>query len=112
MAILEISVVPLGTQETSLSAYVAECLRVLQEEKVPYELSAMGTNIEGDLKDLMRIAIKMHEVPFKKGARRVLTTLKIDDRRDKKGTLKAKKQAVQSKLGKPVSFPSSRKGRS
>jgi uncharacterized protein YqgV (UPF0045/DUF77 family) len=40
----------------------------------------------------------MHQTPFKKGALRVLTTLKIDDRRDKKGTLEGKKKAVQSKL--------------
>ncbi len=110
MAILEISVVPLGTSDTSLSDFVADCLRVLREERVTYELSAMGTNIEGNLKDLIRIALKMHEVPFKRGARRVLTTLKIDDRRDKQGTLKAKKEAVQKKLRKP-SKRSSRQSR-
>jgi uncharacterized protein (TIGR00106 family) len=98
MAILEISVVPIGTSDTSLSAYVADCLRILRKEKVRYELSSMGTNIEGDLKVLFDIALKMHKVPFKKGALRVLTTLKIDDRRDKKGTLSGKKRAVQSKL--------------
>ena len=98
MAILEISVVPIGTSDTSLSAYVADCLRILKKEKVRYELSSMGTNIEGDLKDLLRIAHRMHLTPFKKGALRVVTTLKIDDRRDKKGTLKGKKSAVQSKL--------------
>lgn len=113
MAILEISVVPLGTRDTSLSAFVAGCLRVLREEKVTYELSAMGTNIEGDLKDLMRIALKMHETPFKMGAKRVLTTLKIDDRRDKKGTLSGKKEAVQRKLRKPSKvLPPSRGKRS
>jgi uncharacterized protein (TIGR00106 family) len=99
MAILEISVVPIGTKETSLSSYVAECLQILKKEKVRYELTAMGTNIEGDLRSLMRIALKMHQIPFKKGALRVLTTLKIDDRRDKKGTLSGKKKAVQMKLG-------------
>jgi uncharacterized protein (TIGR00106 family) len=99
MAILEISVVPIGTKETSLSSYVAGCLRILRKEKVRYELTSMGTNIEGDLRTLMRIALKMHRTPFKKGARRVLTTLKIDDRRDKKGTLSGKKRAVQEKLG-------------
>ena len=98
MAILEISVVPIGTGGTSLSAYVADCLRLLKKEKVRYELSSMGTNIEGDLKDLFKIAFKMHQIPFGKGALRVLTTLKIDDRRDKKGTLKGKKMAVQKKL--------------
>ena len=98
MAILEISVVPIGTNETSLSSYVAECLQILKKEKVRYELTAMGTNIEGDLRSLMKIALKMHQTPFKKGALRVLTTLKIDDRRDKKGTLSGKKRAVESKL--------------
>ncbi len=98
MAILEISIVPIGTGDTSLSAYVADCLRVLKKEKVRYELSPMGTSIEGDLKDLIRIALKMHQVPFHKGARRVATTIKIDDRRDKKGTLEGKKKAVKNKL--------------
>jgi len=98
MAILEISIVPIGIRGSSLSSYVADCLRVLKKEKVHYELTAMGTNVEGDLKKLIRIALKMHEVPFRKGAPRVLTTLKIDDRRDKKGTLAGKKEAVQSKL--------------
>lgn len=102
MAILEISIVPIGIKGSSLSPYVADCLRVLKEEKVRYELSAMGTNVEGSLKDLLRIAMKMHEVPFKKGAPRVVTTLKIDDRRDKKGTLSGKKKAVQSKLRKKI----------
>jgi uncharacterized protein (TIGR00106 family) len=98
MAILEISVVPIGTKDTSLSSYVADCIRILKKEKVRYELTSMGTNIEGDLKDLIKIALKMHQVPFGKGARRVLTTLKIDDRRDKKGTLSGKKRAVVKKL--------------
>jgi uncharacterized protein (TIGR00106 family) len=99
MAILEISVVPIGTKGTSLSHYVADCIKVLRKEtKVKYELTSMGTNIEGSLQDLIRIALKMHAVPFKKGAPRVVTTLKIDDRRDKKGTLEAKKRAVENKL--------------
>ena len=98
MAILEISVVPIGTKDTSLSSYVADCIRILKKKKVHYELTSMGTNIEGDLKDLIKIAIEMHQIPFEKGAHRVLTTLKIDDRRDKRGTLSAKKRAVKSKL--------------
>ncbi len=102
MAILQISVVPIGTGETSLSQYVADCIRILKKEKVRYELTSMGTNIEGDLKDLLKIALKMHQVPFKKGALRVLTTLKIDDRRDKKGTLKGKTRAVENKLKERV----------
>jgi len=98
MAVLEISVVPIGTASTSLSSYVADCVRLLKGKKIKYELTSMGTNMEGDLGKLIRIAMKMHEVPFKKGVNRVLTTIKIDDRRDKKGTLSGKKQSVRLKL--------------
>ncbi len=98
MAILEISIVPIGIEGSSLSSYVAGCLQVLKKEKVRYELTAMGTNIQGSLRDLMRVALKMHEAPFKKGAPRVLTTMRIDDRRDKRGTMAGKKKAVQDKL--------------
>ena len=100
MPIMEITIVPIGVPGSSLSPYVADCIRVLKEEKVRYELTAMGTNIEGELKDLLRIAQKMHQVPFKAGAPRVTTTMRIDDRRDKKGTISGKKEAVQKRLRK------------
>jgi uncharacterized protein (TIGR00106 family) len=106
MAVLEISIVPIGTKSTSVSSYVAECVKILKEENLRYELTAMGTNIEGGLKDLIRVALKMHQEPFKKGALRVVTTLRIDDRRDKKGTLSGKTKAVQKKLG--VRLPAGR----
>ena len=38
MAVMEISVVPLG-QGPSISSYVADCIRTLKKEKVPYELT-------------------------------------------------------------------------
>ncbi len=98
MAILEISVVPIGTKDTSLSSYVAECLQILKKEKVCYELTSMGTNIEGDLRSLIENSPQNAPDTFKKGALRVVTTLKIDDRRDKKGTLSGKKRAVERKL--------------
>ncbi|MBM4341182.1 MAG: MTH1187 family thiamine-binding protein [Deltaproteobacteria bacterium] len=100
MAILEVTIVPIGTGGTSVSAYVAECVKVLKKEKkIKHELTSMGSNLEGDLKDLIRVVMKMHEVPFRKGAKRVSTLVRIDDRRDKKGTLEGKKKAVQRKLG-------------
>jgi uncharacterized protein (TIGR00106 family) len=103
MAILEVSIVPIGTSNTSVSPYVAECVKILQKEKkIKHELTAKGSNLEGDLKDLMRVVMKMHEVPFRKKAKRVLTMIRIDDRRDKKGTLEGKKKAVETKLKKKL----------
>ena len=100
MAVMEISIVPIGTGSPSISSYVADCIRVLTKERVTYELTAMGTNVEGELKKLVTVALKMHEIPFRKGASRVVTTIKIDDRKDKKLTLAGKKKAVRGKLRK------------
>ncbi len=97
MAIAEISVVPLGTGNTSLSSYVADCIKVLDQSGLVYELHGMGTIIEGDLKDLFDVILKMHEVPFQAGALRVATSIKIDDRRDKEASAKSKVQAVLEK---------------
>jgi uncharacterized protein (TIGR00106 family) len=97
MAIMEVSVIPIGVGP-SVSSYVADCIRVLKKAKVSYELTAMGTNVEGSLNTLVRLALKMHQVPFSRGARRVVTTIKIDDRRDKKISIAGKKRAVQARL--------------
>ena len=94
MAIAEISIVPIGTQSTSVSSYVAACIEVLEGSGLTHEIHGMGTIIEGNLKDLFQTLLKMHEVPFKAGALRVVTTIKIDDRRDKKTSAKGKVNAV------------------
>lgn len=99
MAILEISVVPIGTSSTSVSEYVASCQKVLENNtKISYQLSAMGTSIEGELSTLLQIVEKLHEVPFEKGAQRVYTVIKIDDRRDKQSTMQQKIDSVKQKL--------------
>ncbi len=89
--IAEISVVPLGTGSTSLSHYVAGCVEVLEGRKdVSYQLTPMGTVMEGPLDKILEVARLLHEVPFGKGTSRVLTILKIDDRRDKVSTMAGK----------------------
>ena len=93
--IAELSVVPLGTATTSLSRYVSACLEILKGAKdISYELTAMGTIIQGPLERVLELAGKMHEVPFSMGAKRVSTTIKIDDRRDKVATIESKIKAV------------------
>jgi len=97
MAIAEISIVPLGTSSTSVSRYVAKCLEVLDGSGLNYELHGMGTIIEGGLEDLFSVILEMHEVPFKEGAQRVVTSIKLDDRRDKRATVQGKVESVLSK---------------
>lgn len=97
MAIAEVSIMPIGTNSTSLSSYVAACLRALDDSGLTYEVHGMGTIIEGALKDLFDVIVKMHEVPFEAGALRVVTSIKIDDRRDKGASAKEKVKAVITK---------------
>ena len=99
MAILEISVVPVGTGTTSISEYVARAVRVLENEQdIKYELTAMGTIIEGDLELLLDLVGKMHRSAFDAGVMRVLTTVKIDERRDKPSSIRGKVDSVKRKL--------------
>ena len=84
MAIAEVSIIPLGTKTASVSRYVARAIRALrQEENIKYEITSMGTIIEGDLEEVLRVVKKMHQSTFGEGVARVVTTIKIDDRRDK-----------------------------
>jgi len=94
MAIAELSIVPIGTESTSLSSYVAACVGVLKDSSLIHEVHGMGTIIEGELKEILDVVLKMHEVPFKAGALRVVTSIKIDDRRDKEASAKAKVESV------------------
>lgn len=100
MAIVDITVIPVGTGTPSVSDYVAEIHRVLQqyEDRVKYQLTPMSTLIEGDLTLLLELVQKLHEVPFQKGLQRVCTNIRIDDRRDKENTMERKLQAVQAKI--------------
>lgn len=98
--IAEISVVPLGTKTPSVSKYVASALKILEKEKnIKYQLTAMGTIIEADsLDELLGVAKKMHEAVLSEGIKRVVTTIKIDERRDKKLTIEGKTKSVKEKL--------------
>lgn len=98
MAIVEVSVVPLGTGDTSLSSYVAKVLEVVGESGVKYEITPMGTILSGSLDEIFPVISKMHERCFEEGVQRVLTLIKIDDRRDKTVEPQDKVSSVKAKL--------------
>jgi uncharacterized protein (TIGR00106 family) len=100
MAMMDISVVPVGTKSPSVSEFVAGALKILQDEPgIEYELAAMSTIVQGDLDRLLSLAARMHRSAFQAGALRVVTSIRLDERRDKPLTIAGKKQAVIEKLG-------------
>lgn len=99
MAIVEVTIAPLGTGTPGISQYVAACHKVLEgAADLKYQLTPMSTVIEGDLDRILAVIRRMHEVPFGAGAQRVSTIVRIDDRRDKQATMAGKVKAVTDKL--------------
>jgi uncharacterized protein (TIGR00106 family) len=98
MAIMEISVVPIGTASASVSSFVAECVKLVERQGLKYEVTSMGTEVEGAVDDLLKLAAQMHRAPFSKGAQRVLTTIRLDERRDKELRMAEKKTSVLKRL--------------
>src|SRR5262249_32894159 len=96
MVLLEMSITPLGKGE-SVSAYVAECVDIIDRSGLDYELHSMGTIIEGELDqvlDVMRRCIEQTATH----SDRVTCAAKLDFRRGHSGRLKAKVASVEQKM--------------
>jgi uncharacterized protein (TIGR00106 family) len=98
VAVVFLSITPIGTGTPSVSRYVAGVQEILRASGLRSELTAMGTILEGDLDEILRVVRRMHEHPFTQGAVRVSTLVKIDDRRDKEHTIAGKMKSVREKL--------------
>ncbi len=99
MPIMEISVIPVGTGSPSVSKYVADIIKLLDKEKVQYEFNSMGTVIESSsLEFLFSIAKRIHNTVLNDEVNRVVTSIKIDDRKDKVLSMKGKVTSVKENL--------------
>lgn len=98
MALMEIAVIPLGLRTPSMGDYLADVQRVLDKTDFPFKMTDMGTIVEGAPDQLLALAGRLHAVPFDKDAKRVVTRIVIDDRRDKTVHLGDKVKSVQARL--------------
>jgi uncharacterized protein (TIGR00106 family) len=94
MIIAQLSIVPIG-KGTSLSKYVKQVIKTLEKENIRFETNAMATVIETEnVEKLFNIVQKAHNTMITMGAERVITELKIDDRRDKEATIESKLESI------------------
>ena len=99
MATAELTVIGLGRSDPSAGEYIAEIQRRLAaQEKVRYELQAMGTELEGSTEDILAVVAELHRVPYEPAPPGVYTVLKLDERRDKEQTLEDKVRSVEKRL--------------
>lgn len=94
----EITMIPVGTGSPSISRLVADSVKVIRQHGLKYDVTATGTNVEGDLDTILQTVKEMEQVPFNEGADRVVLMLRIDDRRDKPISLEYEEQSANEKL--------------
>ena len=78
---MEIAVYPLGTDNASITKEVSKVFKVLDNCDLTYQITTMGTIIEGTLDELFTLARELHEAVLSDSVKRVITTIKIDDKR-------------------------------
>ncbi|RJS85467.1 thiamine-binding protein [Candidatus Bathyarchaeota archaeon] len=100
MVIVEFSIIPLGVG-TSVSKFIASALKEIEKRKIEYEVTSMCTIFEAEsVKEALETIVVAHEAVFKSGVNRIVTMIKIDDRRDKKISVEGKVKSLLSHLKK------------
>ena len=94
---IDLCVVPLGVG-ISVSKYIAECEKILNDAGLETNLHAYGTNVAGDWDDVFSAVRRCHERVHDLGAPRITTTIKVGTRTDRLQTIKEKIVSVQQKL--------------
>ncbi|MEJ2718115.1 MAG: MTH1187 family thiamine-binding protein [Deltaproteobacteria bacterium] len=94
----ELSVFPLDKGSKGLSRYVAKSIEIIEASGLDFEVHALGTLIEGPADKIFEVVRACHE-HMAKVSDRVVTTLKIDDKKGMSGQIRAKVGSVEEKLG-------------
>jgi uncharacterized protein (TIGR00106 family) len=90
------SITPVGIGD-SVSASVAEAVRLVRDSGLPNETNAMFTNVEGEWDDVMDL-VKACVEKVSETAPRISVVIKIDHRPGVTDGLTAKVQAVDDRL--------------
>lgn len=94
MIISQLSIAPVG-KGTSLSKYVKIVINCLKKHDIKFVTNDMATVIEtSDLEALFSVVSKAHQAVIDAGAKRVITELKIDDRRNKEVKIGTKMNSI------------------
>jgi len=93
MIVAEVSITVLG-EGTSISRFVRIAVEKLKQSGLKTLPGPNSTSVEANSIDEVLDAVKAaHSAVAETGAKRVVTTLKIDDRRDKPATMETKMRA-------------------
>jgi uncharacterized protein (TIGR00106 family) len=84
MLIVEIAVDPIGTSSPSVGDYIRRVVDVIKRRGLKHWVGPMGTSIEiSSFKELGELLQDIHDELNRLGVMRIVTAVRIDDRRDK-----------------------------
>ena len=89
-ATAEFQLVPIG-QGVSVRREIGRVVALLQEHDFILETHASGTNIEGELGQILAAVAQVHEALHAEGSVRLVSYLKLETRTDKTTTLAGKR---------------------
>ncbi len=89
-ALAEIQVIPIGVG-VSVRPQVRRAHQLLVESGLTVEAHAYGTNVEGELDDILAAIQRIHETLHAEGVVRIATSVKIGTRTDKVPSLAGKR---------------------
>ena len=92
---------PAGQGE-SVSAYVARILDVIDRSGLPYQLTPMGTIVEGEWDACMALVTACFR-ELERDCNRIAVNLKVDWRAGPAGRLQSKTAKVEERLGRKLS---------
>jgi uncharacterized protein (TIGR00106 family) len=81
-ATAELQVIPVG-EGVSVRQQVMRVVELLQGHGFTLETHASGTNIEGELTDILAVVEQIHETLHREGSVRLVSYLKLETRIDK-----------------------------
>ena len=92
LAVAEIFITPLGTGDATIREYIRALLPIVQASGLRYQLTAMGTQVEGPIDALLALTKQLHDATFtaSHGTDRVVTHLRLDERKGEPLTLEGK----------------------
>jgi len=96
----EFSIIPIGIG-SSVGEQIAEVLKIVDASGLPYRINPMGTVVEGEWDDTMKLIKKCHEIVLNTGER-VITAISIDDRKGKPNRIEEKIKSIERRLGKSL----------
>lgn len=100
MVLLEFAMAPVGQGE-SVSAQVARILDLIDQSGVPYQLTPMGTILEGEWDEVMGVVTACFR-ELERDSARISVNLKVDYRAGPGGRLHSKTARVQERLGRTL----------